>query len=81
MTDSSPDLFTSPGLKVKDGPIIALRADMDALPIEEPEEDEPSVGGEAAAAAGLRAPRSRNPGRMHACGHDAHMSMLLGAAK
>ena len=54
------------GLKKKDGRCVLLRADMDALPVEE---------------ANAVAYRSKAPGKMHACGHDGHVAIGLEVAR
>ena len=54
------------GLKKKDGRCVLLRADMDALPVEE---------------ANTVPYRSRNAGKMHACGHDGHVAIGLEVAR
>jgi amidohydrolase len=59
--DRRPD--TGLWLDIGPDPRIGFRADLDALPILEPEEN---------------VPRSQNPGWMHACGHDAHAAVAFG---
>ncbi|NND00653.1 MAG: amidohydrolase [Gammaproteobacteria bacterium] len=56
------------------GPLVALRADMDGLPVAE-------QTGLAFASTARSEYNGQDVGVMHACGHDAHMAMVLGAAK
>ena len=58
----------------KPGPVVALRADMDALPVTE-EVDLPFASKVRTTYAG------KDTGVMHACGHDTHVAMLMGAAE
>ena len=61
-------LMATVGSNSSDSPAVALRADMDALPIAEQSSLPPEL-------------QSSHPGLMHACGHDSHMAMLLGAVR
>jgi amidohydrolase len=58
----------------KPGPLVAIRTDMDGLPVSE-------ETGLPFASAALAEYNGQQTGVMHACGHDAHMAMVLGAAK
>jgi amidohydrolase len=58
----------------KPGPVVALRADMDALPVQE-------KTGLPFASKATALWEGKQTGVMHACGHDAHMAILLGVAK
>lgn len=59
----------------KPGPVIALRADMDALPVTERNDDLPFASKERTTFNG------QETGVMHACGHDAHVAILMGVAE
>ena len=60
-------------LRCGEGPVVALRFDIDALGMQEDETPEHRPFAEGFS--------SRNPGRMHACGHDAHAAIGLGTAQ
>ncbi len=62
-------------LKNGDGPTLLLRADMDALPVVE------QTGLEYASVAKATDPAGNEVGVMHACGHDIHMTVLIGAVR
>jgi hippurate hydrolase len=62
-------------LKNGDGPVLLLRADMDALPVVE------ETGLDYASQVKVRDAHGATVGVMHACGHDMHMTMLLGTLK
>ena len=66
ITRPTPTSVVARLIGARPGPVLAMRADMDALPIDEKNSHDFV---------------SRHPGVMHACGHDGHTSMLLGAAK
>ena len=72
--NTNPHVYPGPGgygvvadIGTGQAPCVLLRADMDALPIFERTEN-------------IEAFKSKNDNRMHACGHDGHTTMLLGAA-
>ena len=81
LTRSGYDVTTGVGgtgvvgvLRHGDGPTVALRADMDALPVRE------QTGLPYASEVNARDPEGRDVPVMHACGHDAHTTSLVGAA-